>query len=595
MPVADTPNDDIPPISTSSAAPIAGKLSLAQRLEYWRETFRDRLADVDSLPQLTLLGLLTGILAGLIIIAFRLLIEVPLGYWLPDSFENFEALDPSLHFYLPLVGGCLIGIVLQFIDKRHHGTGVGHVIDRLQNHQGRMPVGNFAVQFFGGAACLLTGQSVGREGPAVHMGAGAGSLLGQWMKLPTNSLRPLTGCGVAAAIAACFNTPMAGVIFAMEVVVMEYSIAGFIPVILAAVAGTTLSHLVFGNVINFAPLTGEMGGLLEIPLILLAGFFIALLAALYIRSQAFWCRLALNRPIALRFAFAGLVTGCTAYYFPEILGIGYDTIERTLAGQQGFWLLIGIIIAKLFVTSAVLGVGMPGGVIGPLLFLGACAGGAIGVLAHNLMPASASPIGFYVVLGMGAMMGATLNAPLASMMAIIELTYNPGIIFPSMLVVIIACLTTRWAFRCNGLFETLLKIQGKFRTPEIAEQLLNKTGTRQLLDRHIKICASTLSYAEANTLLAHRPHWLVFDDNKHIIPGQDLAAFLAQQGASDTINLLEIPARRLDIIPLADDSTLFEALQTLEAAKVEAGYITTSQAQVAGIITRDKINNYYRI
>ncbi|WP_238582290.1 chloride channel protein [Cellvibrio sp. OA-2007] len=596
--MADTPNDNIPPISTSSAAPIAGKLSLAQRLEYWRETFRDRLADVDSLPQLTLLGLLTGILAGLIIIAFRLLIEVPLGYWLPDSFENFEALDPSLHFYLPLIGACLIGIVLQFIDKRHHSTGVGHVIDRLQNHQGRMPVGNFAVQFFGGAACLLTGQSVGREGPAVHMGAGAGSLLGQWMKLPTNSLRPLAGCGVAAAIAACFNTPMAGVIFAMEVVVMEYSIAGFIPVILAAVAGTTLSHLVFGNVINFAPLTAEMGGLLEMPLILLAGFFIALLAALYIRSQAFWCRIALNRPIALRFAFAGLVTGCAAYYFPQILGIGYDTIERTLAGQQGFWLLLGIIIAKLFVTSAVLGVGMPGGVIGPLLFLGACAGGAIGVLAHNLMPASASPIGFYVVLGMGAMMGATLNAPLASMMAIIELTYNPGIIFPSMLVVIIACLTTRWAFRCNGLFETLLKIQGKFRTPEIAEQLLNKTGTRQLLDRHIKICARTLSYAEANTLLANRPHWLVFDDNKHIIPGQDLAAFLAQQGeagASDTINLLEIPARRLDIIPLADDSTLFEALQALEAAKVEAGYITTSQAQVAGIITRDKINNYYRI
>lgn len=596
--MADTPNDEIPPISTIAAAPASGKLSLAQRLTHWRETFRDRLADVDSLPQLTLLGLLTGILAGLIIIAFRLVIEVPLGYWLPGSFENFEAIDPSLHFYLPLIGACLLGIVLQFIDKRHHGTGVGHVIDRLQNHQGRMPVGNFAVQFLGGAACLLSGQSVGREGPAVHMGAGAGSLLGQWMKLPTNSLRPLAGCGVAAAIAACFNTPMAGVIFAMEVVVMEYTIAGFIPVILAAVAGTTLSHLVFGNVINFAPLTGEMGGLLEMPLILLAGLFIALLAALYIRSQAFWCRLALNRPIALRFAFAGLITGCAAYYFPDILGIGYDTIERTLAGQQGFWLLLGIIAAKLLVTSAVLGVGMPGGVIGPLLFLGACAGGAIGVLANNLMPASASPIGFYVVLGMGAMMGATLNAPLASMMAIIELTYNPGIIFPSMLVVIIACLTTRWAFRCDGLFETLLKIQGKFRTPEIAEQLLSKTGTRQLLDRHIKNCPSTLSYAEANTLLAHRPHWLVFNDNKHIIPGQDLAAFLAQQGEAATtelINLLEIPGRRLDIIPLADDSTLFEAIQTLDAAKAEAGYITTSQAQVAGIITRDKINNYYRI
>jgi chloride channel protein, CIC family len=384
----------------------------------------------------------------------------------------------------------------------------------------------------------------------------------------------------------------------MEVVVMEYSISGFIPVILAAVAGTTLSHMVFGNVINFAPITGELSGILEFPLILLAGFFIALLAALYIRLQAFWCKLSLNRPIFLRFAFAGLITGCAAVYFPDILGVGYDTIERTLSGEQGFWLLLGIVAAKLLVTSAVLGVGMPGGVIGPLLFLGACAGGAIGVLANTLMPESASAIGFYVVLGMGAMMGATLNAPMASMIAIIELTYNPGIIFPSMLVVVIACLTTRWAFRCDGLFETLLKIQGKFRTPEIAEQLLSKTGTRQLLDRHIKICHSQVTRAQASSLLTNHPHWLLLDDSKLLLPGQDLAAFLAQEGdkpITETINLLEIPGRRLDIIPLANDSTLFEALNTLQTAQVEAGYITNSQDQIAGIITREKINNYYRL
>lgn len=594
--MADTP--DIPPASPTAATTASAKMSLTHRLAYWREIFRDRLAGVDALPQLTLLGLLTGILAGLVIIAFRLLVEVPLGYWLPGDFENFEALDPRWHFFLPLAGACVLGVVLQFIDKRHHSTGVGHVIDRLQNHQGRMPPGNFIVQFFGGAACLLSGQSVGREGPAVHIGAGAGSLLGQWMKLPTNSLRPLAGCGVAAAIAACFNTPMAGVIFAMEVVVMEYTIAGFIPVILAAVAGTTLSHLVFGNVINFEPPTGETGGLLETPLILLTGLFIALLAALYIRSHAFWCRLALNRPIALRFAFAGLITGCAAYYFPDILGIGYDTIERALGGQQGFWLLLGIIAAKLLVTSAVLGVGMPGGVIGPLLFLGACAGGAIGTLAHTLMPESASPIAVYVVLGMGAMMGATLNAPLASMIAIIELTYNPGIIFPSMLVVVIACLTTRWAFRCDGLFETLLKIQGKFRTPEIAEQLLSKTGTRQLLDRHIKTCPNHLSFGDATALLANHPHWLLLEGNKYILPGHDLAAFLAQQGDTEPtamLNLLDIPAQRLDVIQLADDSTLFDALRELEAAQVEAGFLSNSAAQVVGIITREKINNYYRL
>lgn len=556
------------------------------------------MAGVDALPQLTLLGLITGIFAGLIIVLFRWLIELPLGYFLPGNYENFEALDPQFRLVLPLVGALALGVVLQLLNKRHQDTGVTHIIDRLQNHQGRMPIGNFNVQFWGGAFCLLTGQSIGREGPAAHLGAGAGSLLGQWLKLPSNSLRPLAGCGVAAAIAACFNTPMAGVIFAMEVVMMEYSVAGFIPVILAAVAGTTISHMAFGNVINFDPLQGEMGKLIELPLIILVGLFIALLASTYIRLQSYWCRVSQAYPIVLRFLVAGVITGCIAYYFPEILGAGYDTIDRALSGHIGFWLLLGIVAAKLFVTSASLGMGMPGGVIGPLLFLGACAGGAIGIIANTLMPSQASVIGFYVILGMGAMMGATLNAPLASMIAMIELTYNPGIMFPSMLVVIIACLTTRWVFRCDGLFERLLKIQGKFRTPQIAEQLLSKTGTRQLLDRHIKVCETQLSLNDASLLLANHPHWLVLNNRVSMLAAQDLAAFITQQKGSNQdkmINLLDIPARRFDLIPLTPESTLFEATQAMDIAQVEAGFITNSHQQIIGVITQDKINKHYRL
>jgi hypothetical protein len=273
------------------------------------------------------------------------------------------------------------------------------------------------------------------------------------------------------------------------------------------------------------------------------------------------------------------------------MGVGYDTIELALSGQMGLWLLLGILVTKLVVTSAALGVGIPGGVIGPLLFIGACAGGAIGIIANNLMPESAGAVGFYVILGMGAMMGATLNAPMAAMMAMIELTYNPGIIFPSMLLLVVACLTTRWVFHCDGLFETLLKIQGKFRTPEIAEQLLSRTGTRQLLDRHIKRCPHELSKADATELLTRHPHWLVLDQNKQLLAAQDLAAHLAQQTNIEQVNLLEIAGRRLDMIPLPPDSTLFDALQIMNAAQVEAGYVANTQDHIIGIITRDKINN----
>lgn len=569
------------------------------RLNRHTELLRDKLA-ADSLPLLTVLGLVTGILAGGVIVLFRWAVEIPLGYFLPRDFENFEALQSILHFALPLTGAIFLGLLLQRADKRHHAAGIGHVMDRLQNHQGRMPLGNMITQFFGGAVCLLSGQSVGREGPAVHLGAGSGSLLGQWLKLPSNSLRPLAGCGVAAAIAACFNTPMAGVIFAMEVVVMQYSITGFIPVTLAAVAGATMTRLAFGPEIAFINAQSVMGDLTELPMMMLVGFAVALFAAAYIRLHSASCRWSLNRPIALRFALAGLLTACCAIFIPQIMGVGYDTIASAMNGDISLKLLLIIAVIKLLATSVSLGVGMPGGVVGPLLFIGACVGGAVGTVAHIWMPDSASAIGFYVILGMGAMMGATLNAPLASMMAILELTYNSNIIFPSMLVVIIACLTTRWLFKCDGLFQQVLRIQGKFRSAEASEQLLSQTGVRGLMDRHLVEAPNDLSTNAAKQLLIHHPHWILLRETNQLLQPADLQVYLQEQMQTEIdepIKLNEIPARRYDLARIPADANLYEALLLMNLHQVDALWVEslTDQHQPLGIISRNKIDNYYRI
>ncbi|MFC3117095.1 chloride channel protein [Cellvibrio fontiphilus] len=571
--------------------------SSGSALSRWSESLRDQLASADALPQLTLLGLITGIIAGGVIVLFRWAVELPLGYFLPGNFENFEAISPLLHFGLPVVGAVALGLVLQFVDKRHHATSIGHVMDRLQNHQGRMPLGNVITQFFGGATCLLTGQSVGREGPAVHLGAGSGSLLGQWLKLPANSLRPLAGCGVAAAIAACFNTPMAGVIFAMEVVILEYTIAGFIPVTLAAVAGATMTRLAFGPEIAFINAQSVMGDLRELPLMGLVGLVVAVFAAAYIRLHGASCRWALNRPIALRFALAGLFTGICALWIPQIMGVGYDTISSALAGELGFALLLAIAVTKLLATSVSLGVGMPGGVVGPLLFIGACVGGAVGSAAQWIMPGSASAIGFYVILGMGAMMGATLNAPLAAMMAILELTYNPNIIFPSMLVVIAACLTTRWVFNCDGLFQHVLRLQGKFRSAEAMEQLLSRTGVRGLMDRHLVVSDAQISTQSATQLLSHHPHWILLRDSNQLLQPADLNSYLQTAAPDECIDLQEIPARRYDLARIGADANLYEALELMNRQQLDVLWVEslTDSQQPLGIISRHKIDNYYRI
>ncbi len=494
----------------------------------------------------------------------------------------------------------MLGLVLQCVDKRHHATSIGHVMDRLQNHQGRMPPGNMVTQFFGGATCLLTGQSIGREGPAIHMGAASGSLLGQWLKLPANTLRPLAGCGIAAAIAACFNTPMAGVLFAMEVVIMEYTIAGFIPVTIAAVAGATMTRLAFGPEIAFINAHSVMGDLRELPLMGLVGLIVAVFAAAYIRLHGLSCRWALNRPIALRLALAGLFTGVCALGIPQIMGIGYDTISSAMAGELGLVLLLAIAVTKLFATSFSLGVGMPGGVVGPLMFIGACIGGAVGSAAQMLMPGSASEIGFYVILGMGAMMGATLNAPLAAMMAIMELTYNPNIIFPSMLVVIAACLTTRWAFKCEGLFQHVLQVQGKFRNTEMMEQLLSRTGVRELIDRQLVVAQHEISCADAHQLLRNHPHWILLRDTEQLLQPADLHNYLQQAEqitTDDNINLQEIPARRYDLARIAADANLFEALDLMNRLQIDALWVESlsDSHQPLGIISRAKIDEYYRL
>lgn len=571
---------------------------LTDSFHHQAEKFRDQLAKVESLPQLTLLGLLTGILAGTIIVLFRWAVEIPLSVMLPSSFENFESLSTAARFWMPFTGALLLGVTFHFIAKRHHATGISHVIDRLQNHQGRMPSGNFINQFVGGTVCLLSGQSVGREGPAVHLGAGCGSLLGQWLRLPNNSLRPLAGCGVAAAIAACFNTPMAGVIFAMEVVMLEYSIAGFIPVTLAAVTGAGITRLAFGPEIAFANAQDFMQSLIELPLAVMVGLAVGLFATVYIRLHSLSCKLTINIPVSVRFGFAGLLTGICAIQVPQIMGIGYDTIGQIINGNLGFGILILILLTKLIVTSISLGVGIPGGVVGPLLFLGACIGGAVGIIAHALMPGSVSAIGFYVVLGMGAMMGATLNTPLAAMMAILELTYNSNIIFPGMLVVITACLTTRVLFKCDGLFQSVLKIQGKNPTDAIAAQLLNRAGVRSVMDRHWVTTETNINRDAAQQLLSTHPHWIFLRESQQFMSPADLSRYLQTQSPQqEIISLDDIPARRYDFARLNASADLYEALQAMNKAQVDLLWVeTTDNTETPlGIISRDKIDNYYQV
>ena len=339
--------------------------------------FRRSLAYIDALPQLTLLGLIVGVFTGIIIVIFRLIIDLPLSLLLPTHVENFEALSVTARVFLIMTGVAILAFALPMIESKSREISLSHVLDRMHNHQGKMPIKNWLVQFFGAAICLFTGQSVGREGPVVHLGAGAASQLGQTLKLPNNSITTLVACGVAAAISASFDTPLAGVIFAMELVILEYSIVGFVPVILASVMGTIISKAALGGS-GFVDIPStSIVSLWEMPIMILVGFVTALCAGTYIKLHLLSLKLS-KISIRTRIVMAGIITCVAAAFVPEIMGLGYDTINLALTGKAVLSSLVVIAIVKLVVTPVVIGLGLPGGLIGLLLVIGACTGAAIG-------------------------------------------------------------------------------------------------------------------------------------------------------------------------------------------------------------------------
>ncbi len=575
------------------------------------EAFRHRVASADALPQMALLGTIAGVLTGIVILLFRGLVHLPLDYFLPGrGSENFEALPPPVRFTLVVLGALAIGYLLSRLHPAARAVGVTHVIERLRRHQGHLPWRNAMTQFLLGGLGLLSGQSGGREGPAIHLGAATSSLLGQAFFLPNNSIRTLVGCGTAAAIAGSFNTPLAGIVFAMEVVMLDYSIASFIPVILAAVSATLLGQLAFGDHTAFdVPDEIRLHGLHELPLVIVEGMVIGALAAAFIWLSRRLSRITLGT-LWSRSTIAGLITAIVSLAVPEVMGVGYDTVEAALDGQLAVTTLLIIAIAKLGTSAAACGFRVPIGIIGPSLVIGAAAGGALGQLFNASFPHLASDPALHVMLGMAAMMGATLHAPLAALLAVVELTGNPNATLPAMLAIIIATVTARSLFRQRGIFVELLSTQGVDHEADLGARHLDRVGVASAMERSVVSLAPVVTLEEAREALLVSPAWIVVegphgpfcllspeDLERHV----DSLASLGRATAppSTPIDLRDIPALRLDVVSVDFQATLREAWERLQRSSAEAicvrRVLAPMVAPTLGVLTRETCNKLVRM
>ena len=563
---------------------------------------RNRTARADALLAVSIVGTLAGIATGAITVLFRLAIETLQMALIGDP-ENYEALDPLLRVLVPTLGGLCVGLLFSFAATGSRQVGITHVMRSMIVRAGRLPLRNAVLQFVGGVLSIASGHSVGREGPAVHLGAAASSLLGQWLRLPNNCMRSLVACGTAASIAASFNTPIAGVIFAMEVVLMEYTVAGFTPVILAAVAGTWTSQLVYGAAPAFDVPVVRLATLWELPYLLFVGVVVGCVAGLFNHYIDFVDRHMKNIRLWVRVGMAGLITGGIGVFVPEVMGIGYDTVELALVGEATLGLLVLVALAKFAATGTSVALGVPAGIIGPTLVIGATLGGALGIVGHEIAPELSADAGLYAMVGMGAMMGAVLQAPLAALMAIMELTVNPHILLPGMIAVVAASITSRELLHSESVFITMLRARGVEYVNDPVAVSLQRTGVTAVMSRRFVQAPRHADLSTLRRLLDGSPKWLLVssgDRAEGLVETAALAPLLRrveeQADAGEDppqVDLLGDAVRHHAAVGVRLQATLREALQALDESAADvllvSGSATLNHRSVAGILTRADI------
>lgn len=565
------------------------------------EQLRLSLSGDEAILPLSILGLLAGVFAAITIIAFRLLVEYSqLSLFPIDVVEDFEALSPLWRFTVAVTGGLIVAIMFRLTHENTHTVGVIHILERLAYHQGRLPWKNAVVQFVGGAITMISGHSVGREGPSAHLGAASSNLPAQGLSLPNNSIRILAASGAAAGIAASFNTPLAGAVFAMEVLLMEYTVATFLPIIMATVSATALTRAVFGSDLAYSVPHISLGALTELIFILFCGIILGLLAGSFNKLFYLVSSQAKKLPNGVGPVIAGVIVGLCGVLVPQVMGIGDDTVNEILKGNFGLNFLLLLLFVKIVATIASIGLGLPGGIIGPTIFVGAAAGGVLGIAGTMLGINIESSIGLYVMIGMASMMAGSLMAPVSALIAILELTGQPNILLPGMLTVVTATVTSNMLQGKESLFHVLLQARGLIYRNDPMTQSLRRIGVASVMNRRVIVMPMEVSAKEVDAALIQEPVWVLVRENdiEILLSAIDLVHARKELPEEETYNLLNIPGGRLETTSVDVRATLEEAREIFRSSGKEILYVISQTVpgipRVYGVISRDDIENSYR-
>jgi CIC family chloride channel protein len=396
-----------------------------------------RTSFLPSQNYLIILAVVVGILTGFGSVGFILFLESLAELAQEGIAGALEFLGPANIVLLPAIGGLLAGPLIHRFAREARGHGVPEVMTALAASAGKIRKRVVLIKVIASSLTIGFGGAAGREGPMVQIGSAIGSSIGQAAKLTSRNVRTLVACGAAGGIAATFNAPIAGAIFAMEVLMRRIH-ADFLLVLLTSLSSTMIARYYLGNYPAFRVAPYELVSAKELPLYFVMGLLTGLAAIMYVkliyRTEQWFADW--EFPEWAKPAVGGLFVGLILRFFPQVYGAGFPAMESALLVRFSFELLVALFFMEMIANCATLGSGGSGGVFAPSLYMGAMLGGSFGALAHMVFPEWTAGSGAYAMVGMAAFFAAAAKAPTTSILILFEMTNDYRIMLPLMTAVV---------------------------------------------------------------------------------------------------------------------------------------------------------------
>lgn len=495
----------------------------------------------------------------------------------------------------PALGGLVAGAALWLLAGGARARGLPEVIRAASSDGGRLSPREALVEAGAAAVAIGAGCSAGREGPLVQLGAGAGSALGRLLGISGEKAITLLGCGAAAGFAATFDAPLAGAVLAIEVVIGAASIRVFGPVVVASIGAAMVCRAALpGRPVLPVPGLEIAEPAVELPLFLLLGAAAGLVGAGFTRGLSLLEALRERAPLPawLAPALGGAAVGGVAVLAPEVLGAGYGTMGAALRGEIALGALAALGLLKLLATGLTLGSGVPGGVLTPCLFAGACLGGAFGLLAERLLPGSTGGPGAYALVGMGATLAAAAHAPVTAILLLFELSSDAAMALPLMLAGVVAATLSSRAMPASILTAGLAR-RGVAPRRSLEAELMRSTKVRTILRPFAETLPPTAPLGEvlAAALRGSLPHQYVVDAaNRPVgtIALSHVKSIVGESGLDEAL-LVAADVMKTPVVAVSLEDSLETAMRHLSRMDVEALPVVDATGALAGCVTRHDV------